>query len=384
MQLVRRNRERDLRVDFFRGLALWWIYTDHIPGDVMGKYTLQNYAMCDAAEVFVLLAGFGAGIAYGSVMDRQGYLYAAADTLRRAWVLYIAHIFLFVVYAAQVAYSASVLDRVFYLEEARLDVLADAPYRALLEALLLRFQPNLLNILPLYVALLVIFAITLPLLRKPALLFGVSFVGYVLVRLTGINLTSWTGEGWYLNPFAWQFLFMIGAILAYAPPRMPRARWPLDAAAILVLVAGVIVIWVVDTHPPILASLPAPVIRFVITEDKTGLHPFRLLSILSLTWLVARAIPVDATWLRSRFAAPLELLGQNSLPVFCSGIFFGFIARLGLEADDRATMQLAVNVFGALAMLAVAGLAAWYRNKGRVPAARQTAGLPAVARTDTG
>jgi hypothetical protein len=384
MQLVRRNRERDLRVDFFRGLALWWIYTDHIPGDVMGKYSLQNYAMCDAAEIFVLLAGFGAGIAYGSVMDRQGYLYAAADTLRRAWVLYIAHIFLFVVYAAQVAYSASVLDRVFYLEEARLDVLADAPYRALLEALLLRFQPNLLNILPLYVALLVIFAVTLPLLRKPPLLFAVSFAGYVLVRITGINLTSWTGEGWYLNPFAWQFLFMIGAILAYAPPRMPQVRWPLDAAAIIVLLVGVIVIWVVDTHPPILASLPAPVIRFVITEDKTGLHPFRLLSILSLTWLVARAIPVDAAWLRSRFAAPLELLGQNSLPVFCSGIFFGFIARLGLEADDHATMQLAVNVFGVLAMLAVAGLAAWYRNRGRVPGARQTTALPAVARTDTG
>jgi hypothetical protein len=299
-------------------------------------------------------------------------------------VLYIAHIFLFVVYAAQVAYSASVLDRVFYLEEARLDVLADAPYRALLEALLLRFQPNLLNILPLYVALLVIFAVTLPLLRKPALLFAASFAGYVLVRVTGINLTSWTGEGWYLNPFAWQFLFIIGAILAYAPPRMPPVRWPLDAAAIMVLLAGVIVIWVVDTHPPILASLPSPVIRFVITEDKTGLHPVRLLSILSLTWLAVRAIPADAAWLRSRFAAPLELLGQNSLPVFCSGIFFGFIARLGLEADDRATMQLAVNVFGALAMLAVAGLAAWYRNKGRVPVARQTAGLPAVARTDTG
>ncbi len=132
--------------------------------------------MCDAAEVFVLLAGFGAGLAYGSVMNRQGYLYAAADTLRRAWTLYIAHIFLFVVYTAQVAYSATALDRVFYLEETRLDVLADAPYRALLEALLLRFQPNLLNILPLYVVLLLIFAIALPLLRRPALLFAASLI----------------------------------------------------------------------------------------------------------------------------------------------------------------------------------------------------------------
>ena len=178
MSLIRSSRGRDMRVDFFRGLALWWIYTDHIPGDVLGDYSLRNFAMCDATEIFVLLAGFGAGIAYGSVMDRQGYLYAAADTLRRTWTLYIAHIFLFVVYTAQVAYSAAALDRVFYLEETRLDVLAEAPYRAMLEALLLRFQPNLLNILPLYIALLLrgfidnlhctMAIVTDPLLNHPA------------------------------------------------------------------------------------------------------------------------------------------------------------------------------------------------------------------------
>src|SRR5215472_11866554 len=384
MDLIRRNRERDLRVDFFRGLALWWIYTDHIPGDVLGDYSLRNFAMCDATEVFVLLAGFGAGIAYGSVMDRQGYLYAAADTLRRAWTLYVAHIFLFVVYTAQVAYSATALDRVFYLEETRLDVLADAPYRALLEALLLRYQPNLLNILPLYVALLLLFAFTLPLLRRPMLLFVGSLSLYAVARITGLNAPSWTGDGWFFNPFAWQLLFTIGAIFAYAPPRMPRVRWPLDALAVLVLTAGLIVIWVIDIHPRILAAMPPPVIRFIITEDKTGLHPFRLLSILSLAWLAVRSVPIDAGWLRSRLAAPLVLLGQNSLPVFCSGIFFGFLARLGLEAHEGVTMQIAVNLFGALAMMAVAGLAAWYRNKGRAPAQRQPVTLPAVAGTDTG
>ncbi len=95
-------------------------------------------------------------------------------------------------------------------------------------------------------------------------------------------------------------------------------------------------------------------------------------------------VPRDAAWLHTRLASPLVLLGQNSLPVFCSGIFFGFIARLGLEADDGAAMQLAVNLFGALAMVAVAGLAAWYRSKGRMPIARQPATLPAVVRTDSG
>jgi hypothetical protein len=385
MQLIRSSRSRDLRVDFFRGLALWWIYTDHIPGDVLGDYSLRNFAMCDATEVFVLLAGFGAGLAYGSEMDRQGYLYAAADALRRAWTLYIAHIFLFVVYTAQVAYSATALDRNFYLEETRLDVLAEAPYRALLEALLLRFQPNLLNILPLYVALLLIFVPVLPLLRRPVLLFVGSFACYATVRVTGINLPSWSGEGWFFNPLAWQILFITGAILAYAPPRLPRLRWPVDASAVFVLLAGLIVIWVIDIHPRILASMPASVIRFVITEDKTGLHPFRLLSILSLAWLTVRIVPFDAAWLRTRLTAPLVLLGQNSLPVFCSGIFLGFLARLGLEADESLDMQIAVNLLGGLAMVAVGALAAWYRGKGRLPTAtRQTVSLPGVARTDTG
>ena len=173
-------------------------------------------------------------------------------------------------------------------------------------------------------------------------------------------------------------------VMAYAPPPLPRLRWPIDLLAVFVLAAGVIVIWVIDIHPRILASMPAPVIRFVITEDKTELHPFRLLSILSLAWLTTRSVPIDAPWLRSRLAAPLVLLGQNSLPVFCSGIFFGFMARLGLEAYKGAAMQIAVNLCGALAMVAVAGLAAWYRNKGRAPVQRQPATLPAVARTDTG
>lgn len=383
MALIRWSPRRDLRADFFRGLALWWIYTDHIPADALSHVSLQNFAMCDATEVFVLLAGYAGAIAYGGVMDRQGYLYAAAETLRRAWTLYIAHIFLFVVYTAQVAYSAETLDRSYYLDEARLDVLGDAPYHAMMQALLLRFQPNLLNILPLYVVLLLFFALVLPLLYRPKLLLGLSFGLYAVVRVSGLNLSEWNGSTWYFDPFAWQLLFVIGAVLAYAPPRLPGPARIWDALSVLVLLAGLTVIWIIDTHPRILSLMPAAVIRFVITEDKTGLHPFRLLSILSLTWLVIRTIPKDAVWLRSWAASVPVLLGQNSLLVFCSGIFFGFFARLGLEYDDGVAMQIAANLFGLLAMLCMAALAAWYRRKGHA-APRPQPALSAMAQTDTG
>jgi hypothetical protein len=372
--LIRCNR--DSRVDFFRGLALWWIFMNHIPGNVFSVVSVRNFALCDSAEMFVFLAGYGAGVAYGGTMDRQGWLFAGADTLKRAWTLYIAHIFLFVVFSAQVSYSAAALNRADYLDEIHLDVLADAPYRAMFEALVLRFQPAYLDILPMYVALLVMFAaVGLPLLRWPAVLAGLSLAVYAAARITGANVPSWTGEGWYFNPLTWQVLFMLGAIVSYARPWPRRGKRLLDAAAVAVVLAGIVVQWVIWPHPETMERLPAVVGRALLAVDKQGLHPFRLLNMLALAWLVARCIPKDAAWLRSRLAAPFVLCGQHSLPVFCTGIFLSFLGRLAMERQEGWTVQVAVNVVGPLALLGVAALSAWYREKGRqaLPA-RQPAG----------
>lgn len=389
MDLIRRSAQRDLRVDFFRGLALWWIYTDHIPGDVLANVSLRNFAMCDATEVFVLLAGYGAGLSYGMRLRTQGFISSAADVLQRAWTLYVAHIFLFVLFSAQVTYSATALNRLTYLEETRLDVLGDDPYRSLLEAVFLRFQPSLLNILPLYVVLLVFFAATIWLLRWPKALFGLSFAIYLVVRVTSLNLAAWTGEGWFFDPFAWQFLFIIGVLLACAPLSLPPHPRLFDALAVVTVITGVIVTCVIEPRPRVLDWVSASALRSLVIEDKTGLYPFRLISILALTWLCVRTIRFDQPWLRARWAAPLVLVGQNSLPVFCSGIVLGFFARLGLEYDDASWMQLVINLSGALGMLGLGALAAWYRTKGRPKSPRGIATvvaprLPADAQPDTG
>jgi hypothetical protein len=394
MDLIRRSASRDLRVDFFRGLALWWIFTDHIPGDVLGDYSLRNFAMCDATEVFVLLAGYGAGLSYGMRVRQNGYISTAADVMKRAWTLYIAHIFLFVLFTAQVTYSATALNRLNYLEETRLDVLGDDPYRSILEALLLRFQPSLLNILPLYVVLMAFFAATLWMLRWPRALFGLSFAIYMVVRFTNLNLGAWTGDGWFFDPFAWQFLFIIGVMLACAPMRLAERSWPrpwlFDAVAALAVLLGVVVTVVIEPYPHLMDLVSGSMVfHYLVVEDKTGLYPFRLVSILALTWLCVRLIRFDQPWLRTRWAAPFVLLGQNSLPVFCSGIVFGFMARLGLEYDDRAPMQVGINLFGAIGMVAVGALAAWYGAKGRAKGPRGAPApaaplLPVDAQPDTG
>ena len=362
--LIRTNR--DLRIDFFRGLSLWWIFTDHVPADVLGALSIRNFAFADATEVFVLLAGYAGGIAYGATLRSQGWMSAGADVVRRAWTLYIAHIFLFVIFAAQVGMSATKLDRADFLDEIHLNVLGEAPYRALFEALTLHFQPAYLNILPLYVVLLLLFALALPLLWRPGVLAGLSLALYVGARLFSVNLPSWTGGGWFFNPFCWQLLFIMGAILSFAPGEVPRRFVGLfDWGAVLFVVFGLVMQWLVWPQVVGVGWLPGAVQHALFNVDKAGLHPFRLISILSLTWLVTRLIPKDARWLTSWAANPFVLAGQHSLPVFCAGIFLAFLGRLAMDANAGWAMQVAVNVAGGVLLWAVGAVAAWYANKGR-------------------
>lgn len=368
---------RDLRADVFRGIALWFILIDHMPGNRLGELTLRNIALCDATEGFVLLAGYAAGLAYGATLDRHGWAFAAAALLRRVGTLYVAHIFLFVVFTAQVGYSAAALESTAYLDELHLDVFGEQPYLALLQALLLRFQPAFLDILPLYIVLLLLLAPALPLLRRPGLLLGVSGLLYAMVRLLELNLPNWTGGSWFFNPLAWQLLFFTGALLGYAPlrdgrrgppPSVPFRPW-LVAVAVVILGIGSAIVLVGDYQEQWLVELPPGLANLLTTIDKTGLHPFRLLSILALAYLLGHAVPRGAAWIRSRLAAPFVLMGQHGLPVFCAGIFLAFLGRLALERDDRWAMQAAVNLVGLAALVSIGVIGAWYRlrEKGDAP-----------------
>src|SRR5215813_6145873 len=79
------RRERDLPLDFIRGLALWFIFFDHIPDNVVSWLTVRNYGFSDATEIFVFISGYTAVIAYSSIMRQGGWLRAATRILGRVW-----------------------------------------------------------------------------------------------------------------------------------------------------------------------------------------------------------------------------------------------------------------------------------------------------------
>jgi hypothetical protein len=74
---------RDLRVDACRGLALWFIFIDHIPDNALTWLTLRNYGFSDIAEVFVLVSGYTCMLAYGGALREQGWSTTVTRALRR-------------------------------------------------------------------------------------------------------------------------------------------------------------------------------------------------------------------------------------------------------------------------------------------------------------
>ena len=95
---------RDLRLDLFRGLALWLIFLDQVPQNAVGWITPRNYGFSDAAEIFVFISGYADAYVYAKVMDRHGFPIAIAHIFRRAFQIYVAQIFLFMLYIAEIAY----------------------------------------------------------------------------------------------------------------------------------------------------------------------------------------------------------------------------------------------------------------------------------------
>lgn len=378
--------DRDLRVDIVRGFALWAIFVNHTPGNVMGSVTPRNYTLSDATEAFVLLAGYAAGLAYGIVMDRQGWFFAASRVMGRVFTLYVAHIFLLVVFTAQVGFSAARLDAAAYLDELHLDPFASDPYRALLEALLLRYQPSFLNILPLYIVVLAMFAAAMPLMRRPWLMLGLSAGLWMAARVFDLTLPSWRGEDWFFNPLAWQLLFFIGCALGYRPPggapiSVPWRRWAGALCWLLLAAGAVLTVLIYFTWDFTETRLPgfAP---FLAAIDKASLHPLRLATMLALTYLIAHLVARDAPWLRSRPALLLALLGQQALPVFCAGIALSFLGRVALEATEGWWMQAAVNLLGMGALVGLAVLTAWYGAEKRAPRQGGSKSLSAPAAPD--
>src|ERR1700680_4634306 len=160
--------DRELRIDLFRGLALWLIFIDHLSPDLLTWFTIRNYGFSDAAEIFIFISGYTAAFVYGRAMLKSGFVIASARILRRVWQIYVAHVFIVTVFLAEISYVATSFENPLYSEEMGIMDFLKQPDVTIVQALLLRFRPVNMDVLPLYIVLMLFLPVILWLMKWKA------------------------------------------------------------------------------------------------------------------------------------------------------------------------------------------------------------------------
>jgi hypothetical protein len=358
--------QRELRLDLFRGLALWLIFIDHVSPDLLSWFTIRSYGFSDAAEIFIFISGYTAALVYARAMFQSGFVIAAARILRRVWQIYAMHILLFAVLVAEVSYIAVGLEMPFYAKEMEITDFLKQPGIAMGQALLLRYRPLNMDVLPVYIVLMLFLPLILLLMRWRAnLTLAMSVALYVLVWLCDLHLTTYPSGFWSFNPLAWQMLFVFGAWCALGgAKRMSRFRFSSITMwisfAYLFAAFCVTLTWY---FPQLNLLMPHWLEQWMYPIDKTDLDVLRVAHFLALAAIVVRFVPAGWSGLKSPWLRPMILCGQHSLEIFCLGVFLAFTGYFILtEISAGLGLHFLAGLVGITMMSAVARLLSWYKQ----------------------
>ena len=346
---------RDLRVDLIRGAALLMIFVDHLPDNSLGHLTLRNFGFADAAELFVIFAGFSAMIAYGRVFARDGLKAGLYKVFGRCAKLYGVQVALLLATFAVVKIWTLTYN---YESIIMAPLLRDGVHGAV-RGIMLEALPAYLDILPLYLVLIAVF---------PVVYFGfrVSRVGTIVMSLSiyaaanvlHVNLvntvdTSQASE-WFFNPFAWQLIFVLGAALAdwtVRSGRLPRVSllvglcWAYLAFAFIIAAP-----WQLWSNP-VGDAFPLTMLS---NNPKAYLTPWRLLQALAIVYLALTSASFDRV-AASPWVVPIVRCGRHSLEVFALGSLLALFGRLAFRTVGMGwNVQLIVNFVGISAMILLA------------------------------
>ena len=322
---------RDLRLDLCRGLALWFIFLDHVPDNSLSWLTLRNYGFSDTTEVFFFVSGYTCMIAYGMALHERGWRTTIARALQRGWEIYVALLLLLLAYLALVQLLGSASE---CLDETNTGVFFANPGTAIVHIMLLQYTPVNTDVLPTFVLLHTGFPALLWLLnRAPSLTLAGSFLLYLAVHLFDWNLPAWPRGEWYFNPLAWQVLFVSGAWYAAAGAvRLDFVVRSNVAMAVALLYLAFSFAIVLSWHFHALeVLLPQRLATLIYPIDKSSLSPLRLFHFLALAVIVARLLRHDWSGLMTPGMIAMIRCGENSLPIYCLSVLLSFIGHVVLK-----------------------------------------------------
>jgi hypothetical protein len=355
-------------VDFWRGFALITIFIDHVPGLVYSRFTLINFSLSDAADLFVFLAGWSLRL----MADGGGRHMPTRDVMLRlfgrALELYAAQVLITMLAIAMLAVSATELNNPLLLEWHNAASVFNDPVPTHIGLAVLSHQLGYFDILPLYVVLMLM-APGFALIDRtaPSWVLPVSAAIYLAALTFQLTLPTWPVSGtWFFNPLAWQFIFVLGFVLARADHGIGawarRHIFWLRVLALPILIYATLAVvfdWLWDP-----TDMPNPKLFFIL--DKTYATPARVFQFLTLVTVVSAAFPyirklADFAPLHrpvNGLIGLLAMLGRNSLYVFCVGSLLSLIAQM-VRYYYRGTVGIdtVVVISGILIMALTAWLA---------------------------
>ncbi|MET0312914.1 MAG: OpgC domain-containing protein [Hansschlegelia sp.] len=343
---------RDWRIDFWRGLAIVFIFWNHSVDNVMSWFTTKYYGLSDSAELFVFLSGFAmAGMFSAKFMRRP--IMAIPYAVSRAFTLYLHHISAFVVIATLACLyreyaGSSVMERDLFIRPFLIATPTVLPKLAALT-----YLPPLLDILPLYILLTLLVGALFYAFRENWRYYaGFAVVVWLYSAITGATLSSYPDTRlWTFNPFAWQAVFLAGFVVFLARDE-PWLRRVVAAPATVALSITIVIVGFVAASPWANAGLLEWRPLRIVSDyaDKANASPIRLIHFLATAHLATLLVKRDNLIGRSLLGRAMVLIGRRSLPMFVISTVF---AAMSHGAFDWFGKGLAVQVVYSLGMAGI-------------------------------
>ena len=386
-------RVRDLRLDFFRGLAMFIILMAHTPGNFLTSWIPARWGFSDATEIFVFCSGMASAIAFGRGYDTVGWRLGTARVGFRVWQVYWAHVGLFfATLALTVALTNSGFGTRNYWGQLNLwPMFVESDKWAnpdiLLSFMTLRYVPNYFDILPMYMIVLLLMPIIMALANVNKWLVGAFILTVWLFAqrklLDNLGLSQfyigfpaepWTDRPWFFNPFGWQLVFFTGfAFMRGWLPKPPVNKTLILFAAFLVIANMPLSNIGVREFGFDWARDIRGVIKPLIDKSSFGILRYvHFLALAYLCWVAAgdkgnNLLPRGNGTLSNVWETCLAIIlkvGQQSLAVFVVSMFTARLMGFIMDITGRDTVTvLMVNLAGACVLVATAYGAGWFKSQ---------------------
>lgn len=357
--------DRDLRLDACRGIALCFVFLNHIPNNTFSWLTLRHYGFSDTTEIFMFVSGVTCTLAYREVLHKDGWSAVVSHTLRRTWEIYASSLILIVALVVLVWLDG----RGHVADETNVRVLLEQPGAALTHAVVLLYRPVNTDVLPTFVLFHLMLAPLLwSMLRFPNACLTASALLYLLVQMYDWNLPEWPTNRWYFNPLAWQVLVVLGAWWVVVGRRkMPTilTSRPVLALAITYLLFSLVVALSWDIKLLEIAISPS-IPKALYPIDKPNLDPLRLLHFVMLAIVVTRFVPEKWPGFEKPVWRMAIRCGENSLETYCAGVVLSLGAYIFLtRVSDGVLAQFAMSAAGTIVLVVFATSLTWISRGSR-------------------